>query len=438
MSESELPEEKIEQEEVQDSQMSQETGEVKQTEEAQKSQENSEAGKVEESHEKLSAEEIQDKAEEKAAAEQETAKPVIQVPLAPRCENPIIGRKVFFVNPPLYVENYLQPELMQHEYEAYIIKDYKYTKNALRLFPDALCFIFIDDEMSYDGWFNYILSFQQDEKLKTIFVGLMSAMIPQQKRERFMMNLSLPGGFIMLNEVKGSALIENVIGILELNGAKGKRKYIRLDCDENIIINGYFANQTQLLQVSIANLSSVGFTCYFPKSYGSVLVKNMIVPSFSITLGRRSIATPSVVFDVKALNNNTYFAVLLFLKQVGAEDRKVIKSFIFEYMEKRVDNLIYADPPDIDDYLGKASDEAEAENEKASEGEKKEELKTDSKSESKSDDAKKEESVDEVEEIEEAEEVEETEKTEKTEEAEKAEKVEETEVEKKTDEEVEE
>ena len=34
MSESELPEEKIEQEKVQDSQMSQETGEVKQTEEA--------------------------------------------------------------------------------------------------------------------------------------------------------------------------------------------------------------------------------------------------------------------------------------------------------------------------------------------------------------------------------------------------------------------
>ena len=53
---------------------------------------------------------MQDKAEEKAAAEQEvTAKPAIQIPLAPRCENPIIGRKVFFVNPPLYVENYLQP-----------------------------------------------------------------------------------------------------------------------------------------------------------------------------------------------------------------------------------------------------------------------------------------------------------------------------------------
>nr|MCR4947546.1 hypothetical protein [Treponema sp.] len=245
--------------------------ENKETVEVQKSQETGKEQKAEESQKAQSVEEIQDKAEEKAAAEQEAAsKPVIQVPLAPRCENPIIGRKVFFVNPPLYIENYLQPELKQHEYEAYIIKDYKYTKNALRMFPDALCFIFIDDEMSYDGWFNYILSFQQDEKLKTIFVGLMSAMIPQPKREKFMMNLSLPGGFIMLNEVKGAELIKNVIGILELNGAKGKRKYLRLDCDGSITINGYFATQTQLLQVSIANISSVGFTCIFPKSYGAI------------------------------------------------------------------------------------------------------------------------------------------------------------------------
>ena len=303
----------------------------------------------------LEVQEMQDKAEEKAAAEQEvTTKPAIQIPLAPRCENPIIGRKVFFVNPPLYVENYLQPELKLHEYEAYIIKDYKYTKNALRLFPDALCFIFIDDEMSYDGWFNYILSFQQDEKLKTIFVGLMSAMIPQPKREKFMMNLSLPGGFIMLNEVKGAELIKNVIGILELNGAKGKRKYLRLDCDGSITINGYFATQTQLLQVSIANISSVGFTCIFPKSYGADLAKKMVVPSFSITLGRRSVATPSIVFDVKSYDNNNYFAMLLFLRQVGPDDRKVIKNFIFEHMEKRLDNLIYANPPDIDDYLGKS------------------------------------------------------------------------------------
>ena len=212
----------------------------------------------------------------------------------------------------------------------------------------------------------------------------------------------------MLNEIKGSALIENVIGILELNGTKGKRKYLRLDCDETISINGYFANQTQLLQVSIANISSVGFTCYFPKSYGEALRKNMIVPSFSITLGRRSIVTPSVVFDVKTLDNNNYFAVLLFLKQVGVEDRKVIKNFIFEHMEKRIDNLIYANPPDIDDYLGKgqkAEEEEQAKTEGAAEG------KPENKAEAGAE--KSDEAIDEVEEIEEAEEAEEVEAEEK-------------------------
>ena len=328
------------------------------------SQKTDDVAEAAESSEGKSAEEMQDAAEEKVAKEQAAenkASIIPQVPLAPRCINPIIGRKIFFVNPPLYVENYLQPALKQNEYEAYIIKDYKYTKNALKMYPDALCFIFIDDEMSYDGWFNFILSFQQDEKLKTIFVGLMSAMIPGPVREKFMMNLSLPGGFIMLSEIKGQALIENIIGILELNGAKGKRKYIRLDCGNNVLINGYFANQTQLLQVTIANISSVGFTCYFPKSYGAVLSKNMLVPSFSITLGRRSVVTPSVVFDVASADANNYFAVLLFLKQVGPEERKVIKNFIFEQLEQAFKTKLYADPPDIEDYFGKEEKPSEGE-----------------------------------------------------------------------------
>ncbi len=285
----------------------------------------------------------------------------VPVATAPRCENPIIGRKVFFVNPPLYVENYLHLELKLHEYEAYIISDYKYTKNALRKFPDALCFIFIDDEMTYDEWFNFIQSFQNDEKLKTIFVGLMSAVIPKPQKERFMMNLSLPGGFIMLDEFKGSALIEKIVGILELNGAKGRRKYLRLDCDPSITINGYFATKTQLLQVTILNISSVGFTCLYPRSYGEALAKKMLVPSFSITLGRRSIVTPSVVFDIKVVDATRYFAIMLFAKHVGEDDKKVIKNFIFEQLEQRFENLIYAFPPDTEDYSNKKPKAVETE-----------------------------------------------------------------------------
>ena len=284
------------------------------------------------------------------------------VPTAPRCENPVAGRKVFFVNPPLYVENYLHLELKQHEYEVYIISDYKYTKAALRHFPDALCFIFIDDEMSYDEWFNFIQSFQKDEKLKTIFVGLMSAVITKQQHERFLMNLSLPGGFIMLTEFKGSALIEKIVGILDLNGAKGRRKYLRWDCSSSDTpINGYFANGSQLLQVSIVNISSVGFVCYYPASYGEVLKKNTLVASFSITLGRRSIVTPSVVFETKRADASRFISIMLFSKHVGQDDRKVIKNFVFDQLQDRFEKLVFAAQPDVEDYSNKAQKVAIAE-----------------------------------------------------------------------------
>lgn len=273
-----------------------------------------------------------------------------QISQPPRQEHPVSGRKVFFVNPPLYVENYLHLELKQHEYEVYIIPDYRYTKVALRNFPDALCFIFIDDGLSFDEWFNFVKSFQFDNVLKTIFIGLMSAVIPAQVKERFMLNLSLPGGFIMLNECKGSKLIEKIVGILDFNGAKGRRKYIRLDCENDVSINGYFANKSQLYQVTIVNISSVGFACFYPKTYGEALIKNSYVPSFSVTLGRRSIVTPSIVFDTRPYDEDRLFSVLLFVKQVGEDDRKIIKNFIFEQLQNRFESSVFSLPPDMDDY----------------------------------------------------------------------------------------
>ena len=298
-----------------------------------------------------------------SVAEAEPAQPEpAPVPTAPRCENPIVGRKVFFVNPPLYVENYLHLELKQHEYEVYIISDFRYTKAALRHFPDALCFIFIDDEMSYDEWFNFIQSFQKDPVLKTIFVGLMSANIPKQQHERFLMNLSLPGGFIMLTEFKGSALIEKIVGILDLNGAKGRRKYLRWDCtSEDTPINGYFANGSQLLQVSIVNISSVGFVCYYPASYGEALKKNTLVASFSITLGRRSIVTPSVVFETKRVDATRFISIMLFSKHVGQDDRKVIKNFVFDQLQDRFEKLVFSAQPDVEDYSNRSQKAPKAE-----------------------------------------------------------------------------
>ena len=43
-------------------------------------------------------------------------------------------------------------------------------------------------------------------------------------------------------------------------------------------------------------------------------------------------------------------SIMLFSKQVGEEDRKIIKNYIFEQLQERFEKLVFSVPPDIEDY----------------------------------------------------------------------------------------
>ncbi len=81
--------------------------------------------------------------------------------------------------------------------------------------------------MNYEEWYNYIKSYEIDQKLDSIFIGVISNKANYNVREKYMMDLKLPGGFIMLNETI-DITSNKIKGILEINGAKGRRKYIPL------------------------------------------------------------------------------------------------------------------------------------------------------------------------------------------------------------------
>ena len=81
-------------------------------------------------------------------------------------ENPLFGRKVFFVNPSFLIENYVFDFLRKNEYEVYMLQDYKKAKSILAAYPDSICFIDIDAELSYSEWYNYMKSFASIEEIK--------------------------------------------------------------------------------------------------------------------------------------------------------------------------------------------------------------------------------------------------------------------------------
>lgn len=263
-------------------------------------------------------------------------------------EFPIFGRKVFFVNPPLGFDNSIVKKLRDLEYEVYIIQDYLYTKSILREHEESLCFINIDSGLKVNEWFNFIKSFKLDEKLKSVFLGVMSGYSGTGERGKFLMNLQLPGGFINTN-VGVEQLFEQIKGILDINGAKGRRQYIRLRCDNISGINGYMIVDNNLFSLDIENISSVGFACSYNKKEMHNFGKNSVHNEVSIGILKKSIVCPSVVFDTRIVNDKG-FSVMLFKADVPKSTRAVIKDFIFSVLEDEFVNASKLAIPDYTDY----------------------------------------------------------------------------------------
>ena len=74
-------------------------------------------------------------------------------------ENPIFGRKIFFLNPSFVMEHFVLEHLKKNEYEVYLLNDIRKVKAVLCANPNSMLFINIDSEMSYSRWFNFVTSF---------------------------------------------------------------------------------------------------------------------------------------------------------------------------------------------------------------------------------------------------------------------------------------
>lgn len=263
-------------------------------------------------------------------------------------ENPIFGRKVFFVNPPISIAHFIVDSLHDQEYEVYVIDDYQQVKPILRENKDALCFIYIDNQLTYKQWFNFINSFYDDEVLRTIFVGILSTRATASDSQFFLMNLPLAGGFNFIPE-KVDKMLDKIVAILDMNGAKGNRKYVRLNCSNLNNVNAYFAHNSKLFSLKILNISSVGLACSYNSEVANIFQPNTVYNNISVTIGRKTVVCPSVV-----LRKTDTEAVLLFTT-ISNDDRTEIKQFIhttmtnvFADVKKNVIKDLEVYSPDID------------------------------------------------------------------------------------------
>lgn len=260
----------------------------------------------------------------------------------------IFGRKIFFVAPPVNVHPYVTGKLRENEYEVYTIKEYKAAKGVLRNNPESIVFLNIDDaSLSSNGWFNFIKSFQDDEVLKTCKLGVISNRSRAKDKEKFLVENNLSAGYITAS-VGNTELMNSIKEMLDLNGAKGKRQYVRANTGNDPSAQVVCEKDGQMLTMQLLDISSVGFACKLDSSYATRFVKNSLLKNFTLRMGVRQVVSTALIFAVKEGEKFSTLVLLFVPALLQPQGKKAIQDYCAEILEKTT--FADAGVEDIEDY----------------------------------------------------------------------------------------
>jgi hypothetical protein len=245
----------------------------------------------------------------------------------------VVGRKVFFVFPTVVVQNRLIPELIQQEYEAYVVKDKERLKRVFKKHPNSILFIDIDEGMPEKEWDIWITGLMEASDTKGISIGIITNNDDEQIQRKYTEAIKVACGYTVLK----SDLDKNMMSIaagLQAVGAKGRRRYIRVTTERetnttiNLSMNGAYING------HIKDISIVGISCTIEGNPD--IPKNALLKDMQIKLQTNLLKAEGIFFGSRMEGSEKVY-VILFTQRLDPEVRTKIHKYIQSYLQNKMD-----------------------------------------------------------------------------------------------------
>jgi hypothetical protein len=248
----------------------------------------------------------------------------------------LLGRKIFFLNPSPPVQNKVVDELVQREYEAYVVRDRTILRRILKDFPGSIIFVDIDQAIAEKDWEGWIRETAKAEDLKDIRIGILTGNRSDLLQNKYANMLKLPGGYTMLHHDL-SITIAQVINILNANEAKGRRKYLRaaMDKDGQAVVN--FPVDGRFLSGAVGDISTVGLSCFFNED--PEFSKNAAFPNVQIKLRHTILNVEVVILGSRSDGKNKIY-VALFTDKISPDAQVKIRRYIQVNLQTRMDSVL--------------------------------------------------------------------------------------------------
>jgi hypothetical protein len=248
-------------------------------------------------------------------------------------QSDLLGKKVFFLHPSAVVRNDVAAELIQQEYEVYLVKDHVSLRRILKKYPDSIVFADIDEQMPEKDWEAWIRGVMNDPETSQVSIGILSVNDDEVLQRKYINSVKVQCGYTVLkSDLKSS--INQILDALKTVDAKGRRKYLRATTEAetvttiNLPVNGTFVNGT------IKDISVVGLSCAFTED--PALVKNTLFKDVQVKLQSMLLKVEGIVFGSR-MDGSSKIYVLLFTQRIDPDVRTKIRKYIQQNFQNKMD-----------------------------------------------------------------------------------------------------
>jgi hypothetical protein len=245
------------------------------------------------------------------------------------------GKKIFLLYPHSVIHEEMLDILIMAGYETYTIKDEKRARKLLEKFPGSIMFINIDEGLKEQEWEAYIREVMGNPKTSDSRLGIMSYNQDRNLMQKYLMDLTVPCGYIQLKlGLQESTRI--ILNALEANEARGRRKYIRADCHEDINAAMNYQGANGTYHGKILDISSSGIAAKLEKFED--LPVNSLLRNIQLRLRGGIVMTDMILIGKRQDNPLVY--ILLFDPKMSKDNKVVIHRYIKLCLQKYIDTLM--------------------------------------------------------------------------------------------------
>jgi hypothetical protein len=248
-------------------------------------------------------------------------------------DSELLGKKIFFLYPSAIMQNEVASELIQQEYEVYIVRDHQKLPRVLKRYPGSLVLANIDDRMSEGDWEAWIRNIMTELAASQVQIGIVSANDDEVLQRKYINSVKVQGGYTVIKS-DISKSVKQIMEILKALDAKGRRKYVRATSENEALTTLNLPHNGAYINGIIKDISVVGLSCSFPED--TELEKNSLCSNIQIKLQSMLLKAEGIVFGSR-MDGLDKIYVILFTQRIDPDVRTKIRRYIQSNLQAKMD-----------------------------------------------------------------------------------------------------